>query len=269
MTRAAAILCARNEELHIRACLSGLIAEGLDVVLIDHASTDRTLDHARGFLGHGLLAIEHMPWSGGFSLTEQLRAKQRVIEILDHDWVLHVDADEWPVSPDPAMRLLDVMALADRAGCNCLNFLEFCFVPLAGEMFAVDHHRALMRRYYFYQRHYPMLMRAFRRDAGFDMAAGAGHSLSGGPVRRYPTDMILRHYIVLSNAQARRKYLGRPFAEEELAKGWHRARSLIQAEDLCIQPHPALLELATPASRDFVRDRPMRTHFWQWRQDEA
>ena len=48
-----AIVCARDEAVQIRRCLAGLIAEGFEVVLLDHGSTDATRSIAEDFLGQG------------------------------------------------------------------------------------------------------------------------------------------------------------------------------------------------------------------------
>src|SRR3954465_3867613 len=97
--RIVAIICARNEELHVAAVLGGLIAQRIEVVLIDHASSDETRTRAASHLDRGLIGIEHMEWRGGFSLASQLVLKERIIASLDCDWVIHADADEWLQAP--------------------------------------------------------------------------------------------------------------------------------------------------------------------------
>lgn len=264
MIRALALLCARNEELHVGAAIAGLIAEGLDVVLLDHQSGDATHAIAAAYRGRGLLAIHDLPWRGAFSLTEQLQAKQALLDQFDHDWVVHVDADEWPMSRDPGRRLIDEFAQATRDGANCFEFDEFCFVPLGNEDFAHPGHRLEMRRYYHFIRRHSGLMRAFRRDGGFDFVQGAGHVLRGGEVRLAPARLVLRHYIALSHAQACAKYVGRRFAADETAKGWHFNRLGLTAEQLMVRPHPALRQLPEPLSGAFDRSAPVTEHFWHW-----
>ena len=72
MTTAVAVVAARNESVHIRRCLRDLIAEGIDVILLDHDSTDDTVAKAKEFLGKGLLSIERFPWAGVYPLAELL-----------------------------------------------------------------------------------------------------------------------------------------------------------------------------------------------------
>src|ERR1700681_970673 len=223
---AVAIVCVRNEALHIRRCVRDFVSQGVDVILIDHDSTDGSMDIAREFLGKGLLAIERLPWRGEFSLSEQLSLKKLIASTVAHDWVIHADADEWLCAPDDHDSLIDGICAADEAGANCINFLEFVFVPRPGESFEVDDYPSMIRDYHFFAERHPQLLRAWKRSAELDLHDG-GHILVGKEVRLFPRDFILRHYIVLSEAHARRKYVGRKFAADELAKSWHIDRTMI------------------------------------------
>jgi glycosyltransferase involved in cell wall biosynthesis len=53
MIRALAVVCVRNEAIHIRRCLEHLIGSGLEVYLIDNQSTDGTREIASEFLAGG------------------------------------------------------------------------------------------------------------------------------------------------------------------------------------------------------------------------
>ncbi len=168
MISAVAILCTRNEQLHIRRSLASLVDDGLDVVMIDNDSSDLTRDYAAEFFGRGLLSIERLPWKGAFSLSEQLASKAALIKHMPHDWILHVDADEWLSSPNPDQSLIQGLAAADETGANCINFDEFVFAPPRGENTTVDDYHRHLLTYYFFQPVYPRLLRAWRKDAGLD-----------------------------------------------------------------------------------------------------
>jgi glycosyltransferase involved in cell wall biosynthesis len=263
VTSALAIVCVRNESLHIQRCLRDLCGDGIEVVLIDNDSTDDTLDLARPFLGRGLRAIERLPWRGAFSLTEQLALKTSIAAGAPDDWIVHADADEWLNPPAGGGTLREAIAGADAAGYTCINFHEFAFVPLPGEDFTAQEYAASMGRYYFFEPSYPRLMRAWRRDAGLHYGNAGGHLLSGNP-RVFPVDFVLRHYMMLSEAHGRVKYLGRRFAAEDLAKGWHCNRATISAENLRVGDRPELRRLPEPSSRAFDTSAPVRSHFWEW-----
>jgi glycosyltransferase involved in cell wall biosynthesis len=158
--RVAAVVAARNAEVHIARCVADLIADGIEVVVIDHDSEDRSVEIAKGFLGHGLLSIERLPWTGIFALKEQLAAKARVMAELPHDWLIHVDVDEWLQSPWPNTRLIDAIKRVDGMGFNCINFDEMTFVAWPDEDFWRPDYSQLMTTYYFFQPSKLRLMRA-------------------------------------------------------------------------------------------------------------
>jgi glycosyltransferase involved in cell wall biosynthesis len=260
---AVAIICARNEEIHIRRCLRDLISQGVDVILIDHDSTDATVERAKPFLTRGLLSIERLEWTGEFSLTKQLETKRRIIAQVPHDWVIHVDADEWLVSPQPDQTLLEGICAADASGANAINFEEFVFVPSADEDFYYEWYSSMMLGYYFFSPSYPRLTRAWRRAGDFDNVPFGGHRLEGDGIRRHSADFVLRHYIVLSLSHARSKYLGRKFAQEDLNRGWY-GRLEITAENLRLPARESLSYLPCPNSKGFSRAGPKSEHFWLW-----
>lgn len=265
-----AIVTARNEALHIGRCLRNLIEEGLDVVLIDHDSVDDTRSIATAFLGRGLLRIETLPWKGYFSLTEQLHAKQAIIEWATHPWVAHFDADEWPRAATPFRTLGEGIAEADRLGYNSINFHEFVFLPRPGQDFCSPNYARRMTSYYFFEPSYPRLNRIWKRDTGLSNADTGGHQLTGGERRLFPHDFHLRHYIVLNEEQAFRKYLGRTFSREDLGRGWHHNRLSITPEALRryfrgeTGRAGQLRQLGDATDNDFDTSNPQTKHFWEW-----
>jgi glycosyltransferase involved in cell wall biosynthesis len=264
MTTALAILCVRNEAIHMHRALSMLIADGLEVVVIDNDSSDGSREIAEGFRGAGVLAIERLVWEGSFSLSAQLAAKQRIASHYTHDWFVHVDADEWLQSPHKGQTLLQGIHDADAEGANHINFHECVFVPLPGEDHFSPNYVSSMLSYYFFQPHYPRLHRAWKRTSGLDNTASGGHLLSKAHLKPCQRDFILRHYIVLSQEHARAKYLGRVFAEEDLTKGWHGNRTIITEENLQVKTRSALKRLSSHCDRDFDLSEPIGRHFWQW-----
>jgi len=262
---AVALVCVRNEALHLRACVGDFVRQGVDVILIDNDSTDGSIAAIREeFLGKGLLSIERLPWRGAFSLTEQLAVKKKLIESVTHDWIIHADADEWLQAPPEYGSLMEGIRAADGDGFNCINFLEFVFLPRPGEDFEVDNYRSLMRDYYFFHPSHPRLVRAWKRSAGLDNSPSGGHTVAGGEVRLFPRDFILRHYIALSESHARRKYSARTFAPEDLAAGFHGNRMRIAERDLTLRPDFPLLRMDDPHCPDFSTRFPHRRHFWAW-----
>jgi glycosyltransferase involved in cell wall biosynthesis len=262
--RIAAIVCVRNEAVHIARCISDLLDDGIEVVLIDHSSEDRTVEIARQYLGRGLLAIEKLPWLGYFSLRQQLSRKKAIIDNLTHDWVLHVDADEWLRPANPELTLTEAIGQVDRAGFTCVNFEEMVFVPWSDEDFIGEDYSRQMTDYYFFEPVCERLMRAWRRDIDADIISGGGHLLFSTDLKVYPQNFINRHYIMLSREHGRYKYASRRFDALELAMGWHCNRVDICGSDLILKPSPHLRRLDRWDSANFDRSEPATTHFWEW-----
>lgn len=265
----AAIVCIRNEAVHIQRCLGDFIAEGIDVVLTDNGSTDESLELAKPFLGGGLLAIESLPWVGHFSLTAQLELKRTVESRLPHDWIIHADADEWLRPPSAETSLASAIEQADRDEFNCINFNEFVFVAPPGADYNVQHYRELMRDYYFFQPRYPRQMRVWKKSARLHFIGADGHQFTGDDVKLCTTDFELRHYIMLSEDHFRAKYVGRVFDPDELSKGWHRSCLSITRDRARVPKHDALRTLPAVDSHAFDMSCPVKQHFWEWPDDLA
>lgn len=259
-----AIVCTRNESVHVTRCLRDFVAEGIDVVLIDHGSTDDTVAKARAFLGKGLLAIETLPWRGVFSLSEQLGRKAAIAAGAPHDWIIHADADERFEAPAGHGGMRDALGTVQAAGYNCVNFSEFVFVPMRDENFTFEGYADAMRTYYFFEPKRPHFMRAWRRELAAHLPEHGGHVLHGADVRLFPADFALRHYIALSERHAIEKYCDRSFSEDDLAKGWHGNRLAIPSTAFRLEPRPELRTLASPQSRAYDTGAPQRTHYWEW-----
>lgn len=263
--RILAVVCVRNEAVHISRCIRDFVEDGIDVAIVDHGSSDGSEAVARAFLGRGVVTIEPLEWKGVFSLTEQLEAKDRIVARSDHDWVIHADADEWLCPPAPlGTSLARAIARVDALGFNAVNFRELAFVPVEDEDFERPDYATLMTRYYLFEPSHPRLMRAFKRLAGLSAASSGGHILAGADVALFGTDFFLRHYIVLSAAHARRKYLDRAFASEDRSRGWHFNRIGIPPEKLRVPPHSCLRQLPDWTSQAYDTTAPVAKHFWEW-----
>jgi glycosyltransferase involved in cell wall biosynthesis len=260
----AAILCVRDESLHIRRALSDLIHQGIEVAVIDQESTDGTIEICEEFVGAGLLSIDRLNWTGVYDLTAQLKAKARIVEKLRHDWVIHTDADEWLQSPVEGETLLEGLDRISENGCNVINFEDFVFLPHHGQRVGLDSYEKNILNYYFFAPWKKRLMRAWKRSAGFQNIESGGHLLSGKAVKIAPEDFILRHYIVLSHEQAVQKYVGRIFSERDLEKNWHSNRLYLSAEALELPAPDNLKKLSRWDSVNFDRSEPRKEHYWGW-----
>lgn len=267
--RILALLAVYNEEIHMRRCICDLVDNDIDVYVLDNQSGDLTASIAAGYLGKGVVSIRRLRRYGEFSLGTQLEMKRRIARDSDHDWIIHIDADERLEGGLRHRSLREGIEAAEACGCNCVNFRELVFVPLPGEDFHAEDYAERMRSYYLFEPRYPRLNRAWKRNAGLDNSSTGGHVLRGVDVRLYPEDFILRHYIVLSESHAQRKYLGRRYSDEDVKRGWHNNRLKITRADLRLHHRPEIKQLPFPHSRNYDLDDPVSRHFWEWRNSGA
>lgn len=260
-----AVICARNEAPYLKVLLPRLASQGIEVALIDNGSTDGSLDLYREYSNAPIVILEHMPYPGYYSQTQQLQAKQRVYQRLKHDWVVHHDADEVFENPDPGLSLRDAILEADAGGYGVLNLDEFVFLPEPGQEFSGKDYYSGILRYYFFEPAPNRLNRVWRRDLFPENLMSGGHTLTGSDLSIFPINQVMRHYIVLGYEHALSKYLGRKFAPEDLAKGWHGNRLKFTEENLRLpESSPFLFTMEDPASRPFHTERPTKKHFWEW-----
>jgi len=260
--RIIAMLATYNEERFIAGCLEHLIGQGVDVYLMDDSSSDATVEIASRFLNKGLIGIETLVRNGTFALLPQLKRKEDLAQTLDADWFMHIDADEIRLPPSGFANLLEAFESIDGQGYNAVNFLEFAFVPTI-ESPDHDHpdFQKTMRWYYPFVPTFPHRLNAWKKQAGpIDLVSKAGHRVQFQDLRMYPTSFPMKHYLILSRAQAIRKYGSREFDKDEVAKGKHRSRLLMKPETMVF---PSQRELQTFASNDMLDASNHRLkHFW-------
>lgn len=254
-------MAARNEAGYIEVTLRTLIEEGLEVVLIDNGSVDGTRELAEPFLGGGLLEIRDAPWRGSVDLAELLTLKQDVYQAWNHEWQMHVDADEWPRATDEATLAESLGAIPPRF--IVVDFRELVFIPPVNvDMWGQDYRRAATR-YYAFQRPGLRLMRAWRRDRVGSNVESGGHAFRGVATEAiYSERHILRHYIGLSWSHAIAKRADRSYPAHALERGWHKRRQDLRAARPVVES-PHLREADPWDTRDLDVSRPTEFHFWE------
>ena len=260
-----AIIAVRNECQYLKILLPLLAEQQIDVIIVDNESTDGSRELYSDFMIKPIIAVETLPYQGFFSLIEVLSVKQELYKKINHDWVIHQDADEILEHYKPGLTLRDAIQEADRAGYNVLNFDEIVFLPEPhSDYYNRDYYTELLR-YYFFEPKKNRLNRAWKRSSQLSNTAAGGHTLKGSYLSIAPTNHILRHYIVLSEHHAREKYIARSFDVRALAKGWHAKRLNLTEKNLMLPDKSAFLfRLNRYDSKDFCRNTPTDRHFWQW-----
>jgi hypothetical protein len=232
--RALAIMPAFNEADVIFHAIGALVSEGVDVYLIDHESTDGTVEAAKPWLGRGLVHIERFPEDAGYCERNRtamvwrdiLRRVGEVSGAVGADWYLFVNADEFREAPWPGVTLADALREVDELGFNAVNFELLNFRPTPQDAFVdgADVRRHL--RHYEPPGPYDVLqVKAWKaQPAVVDLVHHGGHDLLFEGKRVFPVPFLLRHYPIRSAEHGRRKVLAERisrFAAEERAGGWH------------------------------------------------
>ena len=76
----------RNEEKKLGRCLDSVKGHVDQIAIVDTGSTDKTVEIARSYGAK----LEEIEWPNAFDL-----ARNASLELVEYDWVLWLDADEW------------------------------------------------------------------------------------------------------------------------------------------------------------------------------
>lgn len=228
--RVLAIVPAHNEADVIEHTVGALIAEGIEVYLLDNRSTDGTADRVRHLLGHGLVHIERFPDDAGyperdaFVLKDQLRRFAEIAAEQPHDWVLIADSDEFRESPFPGTTLGEAIRLVDRLGYGAIDYALFNFRPVDDSFVPGTDVREALTGYEPGAAYDAGQIKTWKNVPGAELADlfGTGAQFPGRRV--FPLRFVLRHYPIRGETHGRRKVLRERlarFAAEERAGGWH------------------------------------------------
>ena len=106
MATLSASLIVKNEERFLHACLSSLVGQVDEIIVVDTGSTDRSPDIARE-CGARLLQF---PWNSSFADPRNV-----ALDACSGDWILYIDADERLVLDGDA-RIVDLLRTDAWAG---------------------------------------------------------------------------------------------------------------------------------------------------------
>ncbi len=227
--RIVALIAAFNEADVIRQTIDDLVAQEIEVYLLDNNSSDDTARIAGERLGGGVLAVEQFPADGGasgeFPWAELLARKQTLAREIEADWYLHQDADELRESPWLHRNLRQGIELVDALGFNAVDFEVLNFRPVDESFAPGADLRAAFARFERAETWDRVQVKAWKRQPEIDLISTGGHE-SVFPGRRvFPMRFLLRHYPIRSQAHGDRKVFAerRPrFRTAELERGWHR-----------------------------------------------
>ena len=222
-----ALLAAYNEADIIGAVVGDLVEQGVQVYLLDDASTDGTVAAVEPYRGRGLLAVERVAGADGarFEWERIQRRKAELARELDARWFIHHDADEFRESPWPGVDLRTGIARVDALGYNAIDFELLNFWPTHDAFRPGDDPRAAFPCFERGDTFDRVQIRCWKKtDTLVDLASSGGHDARFPGRNVFPVRFVLRHYPIRGQAHGERKVFRERrarFLERERARGWH------------------------------------------------
>ncbi len=255
-----AVVAIRNGSFYFPRLCKHARDNGILLAVIDNDSEDNLQDLIVEN-SDVVIKSERLKYDGYFDLVKQLEAKERMIQTLTTDWVIHLDVDELLFSDTHKEPLVDALLRVQNAGFNAINFDEFVFLPIERIKRFHSENYDTMNWYYFFEPRQNRLVRAFRKNLRTQITSG-GHNVEG-EVKLYPNNMIMRHYMFENRKHAKKKYRFRQYSIQDIENKFHGNRTPLQNNKLAF---PTKKSLKRSALSDWSLDKsdPKKNHFWQW-----
>jgi glycosyltransferase involved in cell wall biosynthesis len=228
-----AIIAAHNEDDVIYHVIEDLIKQGVFVYLIDHCSTDNTIQEASKWLGKGLIHIEHFPEDAGYSKAnktryiwkDMLKRKEELALNLNTDWFINHDADEFRESPWPALSLHAAIKVVDNLGYNAIDFELLNFRPIDNLFEPGTDVRNSLKYFERSEDFNKIQIKAWKKQyTRVDLQSSGGHEVMFEGRKVFPVKFVLRHYPIRSQLHGKKKVFQERknrYIQHELNCGWH------------------------------------------------
>jgi len=200
------MLLVHNDEDIISEVIENFLSQGLELVVLDNGSTDKTFQICEKFLGKGVLQLKQFKTStfiGQHDLLHRMLYHMALTE--SPDWLLRSDSDEFFESGIHHRNLKDAIEQVDKEGFNLIQFNRFDFFMTDDDN---ESAKSIKEKLPYYSCHGDYLYRVWKYFPGIRMGYAGGHypifpeSL---PYKIYPKKFIMRHYKFRSKEQAEKK----------------------------------------------------------------
>lgn len=224
MITACAYIWAYNEEDFLPWTIKHLLSQGIDIIVFDNWSTDRTWEILKSFLPQ--IAIDKFPVGGQqcVSLTSRLKYLEELAFHSKYDWIINHDVDEIRKTKS-GIRMIEFISRVDRAGFNAIDHQLQVYMPKegwTGEQNPEEFFDQRLKLSHVDETN-PHIKCWKRTKTKVDLVSSGGHEAKFAGRRVAPLKMLLKHYPLRTQAHAERKLAERrqSYAEHELASGWH------------------------------------------------
>jgi glycosyltransferase involved in cell wall biosynthesis len=228
-----AIIAAHNEDDVIYYVIGDLIKQGIQVYLIDHCSTDNTVQEASKWIGKGLIHIERFPEDAGYPQENKtsyiwrdiLKRKEELALSLNADWFIHHDADEFRESPWLGSTLYEAIRTVQDLGYNAIDFKILNFRPTGNSFVSGSDVREFLKYFEWGEEANKVQIKAWKKQPGrIDLVSSGGHEAKFEGRQVFPVQFVLRHYPVRNQPHGQKKVFKerqQRFDRGELKDGWH------------------------------------------------
>jgi glycosyltransferase involved in cell wall biosynthesis len=259
--RVVAITIARNEELYMADHIKHLAGQGIELILIDNDSTDKTKSIAQSFIGLGVQRIINLPYTGSFNLKYLLN---KVIEVAHEtvaDWIIFLNPDEFPLPLKQYKSLKEAFIAVEKKGYNSVNFDEFVFLPESESACYEGRDFFNEMSYYYYFDPSPLhRVIAWKANPAAEFKHSGGHRIQFPGQKIYPESFPFKHFIFLSLKHAISKYGNRLFSKEGINRGWHKNRVSFKVNEIILPP--VHIQKKLTGTNDFDRSDPKKDHLF-------
>lgn len=236
MTKVCAFMSLFNEEDVIEETVAKMIANDVDIFVLDNGCTDGTISKIQKYVGKGIVDIYP------FTTEEDGKKVFRLYDILEqfeifsrqlgYDWYLISDADEIKYSPWEGYSLKEGIARVSSAGFNLINFKLYNFRPVDENVDV----QAIEKSLTYYARPdqaSAIQMKCWKKSDALDLKSFGGHLISVPNPLLFPLRFINKHYPIRNRAHAIKKIKEERmerYSPSELKRGWHSHYSKIHSD---------------------------------------
>jgi len=218
-----AMLSVYNNEDILSEVIEHLISEGLELVVLDNGSTDRSFEICEKFLGKGLLKLNRFK-SSKFEWATILRILYDMALSQSPDWVVRSDSDEFLESGVNNLKLKEAIIQADAEGYNLIQFDFFNFYLTDNDN---ESAKSVRKKLTYYSWTHNYAYRAWKFVPGVAVENNGGHFPVFPEATNYKIfdrKFVLRHYRFRSKEQLNKNFsdkIERIKNSTELKMGWH------------------------------------------------
>jgi len=200
-----------NDEDVIQEVLEHLISQGLELVVLDNGSTDKTFEICKKFLNHGVLELHQYKASGTY-LSQWHTILRMLYDMAlrqSPDWIIRSDSDEILESGKKNLTLKEAITQADKEGNNLIQFNRFDFFMTDNDN---DNAKSIKEKLCYYSYDGDYLYRTWKYIPGITIGYHGGHLPIFPDEVKYkvcPRKFVLRHYPFRSKEQVEKKKANR------------------------------------------------------------